>query len=227
MQRIPEPELMDDAEQARAYANADFSEPHQAFVERFAQCFPRHRPRRVLDLGCGAADVTIRFARSNPECDLTGVDGAPAMLALATEMIARARLDHRVHLRATRLPDKTLPQHAFDTLISNSLLHHLADPQVLWRTLDGCAEPGAAVFIMDLRRPDTRQQAGRLVEEYSGNEPEILKRDFFNSLLAAYRPEEIAAQLARAGLSGLQVEAVGDRHVVVYGRLQKLSQKRN
>ena len=38
-------------------------------------------------------------------------------------------------------------------------------------------------------------------------------------LLAAYRPEEIAVQLARAGLSRLRVEAVGDRHVVVYGLL--------
>jgi SAM-dependent methyltransferase len=219
MQRIPEPELMDDAEQARAYAGADFSEPHEAFVERFAQCFPRHRPRRVLDLGCGAADVTIRFARAHPGCELTGVDGAPAMLALARDAIMRARLDHRVHLLEVRLPDKTLAQHAFDTLISNSLLHHLADPQVLWRAVADCAEPGAAVFIMDLRRPDTREQAGRLMQEYSGNEPEVLRRDFFNSLLAAYHPEEIAAQLARANLSGLQVEAAGDRHVVVHGHL--------
>ena len=219
IERIPEPELMDDPEQARAYAGADFSEPHQAFVERFAQCFPRHRPRRVLDLGCGAADVTIRFAHAHPECELTGVDGAPAMLALAREAITRVDLDHRVHLRAVRLPDKTLAQHVFDTLISNSLLHHLADPQVLWRAVVEYAEPGAAVFIMDLRRPDTREQAGRLGQEYSGNEPEVLRRDFFNSLLAAYRPEEIAVQLTRVNLSCLQVEAVGDRHVVVHGHL--------
>jgi SAM-dependent methyltransferase len=219
IERIPEPELMDDPEQARAYAGADFSEPHQAFVERFAQFFPRHRPRRVLDLGCGAADVTIRFARAYPSCELTGVDGAPAMLALARDATTRARLNHRVHLREVRLPDTSLAQHAFDTLISNSLLHHLADPQVLWRAVADCAGPGAVVFVMDLRRPDTREQAGRLVREYSGAEPEILQRDFFNSLLAAYRPEEIVAQLARVNLSGLQVEAVGDRHLVVYGHL--------
>ena len=219
IERIPEPELMDDPEQARAYAGADFSEPHQAFVERFAQCFPRHRPRRVLDLGCGAADITIRFARAYPGCELTGVDGAPAMLALAQEAVTRAGLVDRIQLREARLPAGDLPPHSFDTIISNSLLHHLADPQVLWRAAVDCAEPGAAVFIMDLRRPDAREQAGRLVQEYSGNEPEVLRRDFFNSLLAAYRPEEIAAQLARVNLSCLQAEAVGDRHVVVYGLL--------
>ncbi|MBI3777502.1 MAG: class I SAM-dependent methyltransferase [Gammaproteobacteria bacterium] len=219
MKRIPEPELMDDTEQARAYAGADFSEPHQAFVERFAQCFPRHRPRRVLDLGSGAADVTIRFARAHPGCELTGVDGAPAMLVLAKEAIVRAGLDDRIHLCAAYLPEGDLPPHHFDTLISNSLLHHLADPQVLWRALGDYAAPAAALFVMDLRRPDTREQAAELVREHSAAEPEILQRDFFNSLLAAYRPEEIAAQLAPAGLTGLQVEAVGDRHLVVYGFL--------
>lgn len=218
MDRIPEPELMDEPEQARAYAGADFSEPHQAFVERFMQCFPRHRPRRVLDLGCGAADIAVRFARAYPGSELVGVDGAPAMLALAKESVVRAGLDDRIQLREARLPAGDLPLHCFDTIISNSLLHHLADPQVLWRALRDCAAPEAALFVMDLRRPDTREQAGRLVREYSGIEPEILQRDFFNSLLAAYRPEEIAAQLACAGLSGLQAEAVGDRHLVVHGR---------
>jgi len=219
MERIPEPELMDDPEQARAYASADFSEPHQAFIERFAQCFPDHAPRRVLDLGCGAADITIRFARAWPDCELTGVDGAPAMLTLAHEAVARAGLERRVRLKEAHLPAGTLPHRAFDTLISNSLLHHLHDPQVLWRALADHAAPRAAIFVMDLRRPDTRGQAGRLVQEYAGTEPEVLKRDFFNSLLAAYRPEEITVQLGQARLSGLRVEAVGDRHLIVHGHL--------
>lgn len=219
MERILEPELMDDPEQARAYANADFSKPHQAFVERFAQCFLRHRPQRVLDLGCGAADVTIRFARAYPDCELTGVDGSAAMLALAHKAIRREKLARRIHLNETRLPAATAPGHAFDTLISNSLLHHLHDPQVLWRAVTEYAEPRAAVFVMDLCRPDTRARASRLVNEYSATEPEVLKQDFFNSLLAAYLPEEIAAQLKQARLFRLQVEAVGDRHIVVQGYL--------
>ena len=219
MERIPEPELMDDPAQARAYANADFSEPHQAFVERFTQCFPGHAPQRVLDLGCGAADITIRFARAYADCKLTGVDGAPAMLELAREAVAHAGLERRVRLKEAHLPAGALPHRAFDTLISNSLLHHLHDPQVLWRALMDHAAARAAIFVMDLRRPDTRAQARHLVDEYAGTEPEVLKRDFFNSLLAAYRPEEVAAQLAQAGHSGLQVEAVGDRHLIVHGHL--------
>ena len=219
MDRIPEPELMGDPAQARAYAGADFSEPHQAFVERFRERFPGHRPRRVLDLGCGAADVTIRFARAHPECKLTGVDGAAEMLALAREAVAGAGLTERIKLVEARLPEIALPRRTFDTVICNSLLHHLADPQTLWNACAEHAAPGAAVWVVDLRRPGSRAQVERLVRQHAGAESEILQRDFFNSLLAAYRPEEIATQLARAGLARFKVEAVGDRHVIAYGFL--------
>ena len=88
MDRISEPELMDDVEQARAYAAADFSEPHQAFVEHFRQRFADCNPKQVLDLGCGPADISIRFARAYPQCTLTGVDGAAAMLALGRDAVS-------------------------------------------------------------------------------------------------------------------------------------------
>lgn len=211
---------MDEPEQARAYAGADFSEPHQSFVGHFTRCFPRHSPQQVLDLGCGAADITIRFARAYPECKLTGLDGSSAMLLYASEAVTQTGLSGRINLITARLPGAALPMHAFDTVISNSLLHHLHDPRTLWDAVKQYARSAATVFIMDLRRPDSRQQADALVGQYAGAEPEILRRDFFNSLLAAFRPDEIAGQLSRAGLSHFRVEAWGDRHVIVYGKME-------
>lgn len=219
MERIPEPELMDEPEQARAYAHADFAEPHEAFVERFRQCFPRHQPQEALDLGCGAADVTIRFARTYAQSRLTGVDGAAAMLDHARAAVERAGLEERIWLHQARLPQSDLPRHSFDTVISNSLLHHLRDGRILWRVVSEHAASGAAVFVMDLRRPGTREQAHSLVQQYAGTEPEVLQRDFFNSLLAAFRLEEITSQLEQVGLIHFKVEAVGDRHVIVHGRM--------
>jgi SAM-dependent methyltransferase len=156
MQRIPEPELMDEPEQARAYARADFAEPHQAFVERFRRCFPGRRPRRALDLGCGAADVTLRFARAWPESQ-THRRGrfAAAMLVFAREAVAQAGLEDRIRTAAGCIfPTRTCRDRVFDTVISNSLLHHLHDPQVLWEAVKRhYAAPGAAVFVMDLAPP--------------------------------------------------------------------------
>jgi hypothetical protein len=47
----------------------------------------------------------------------------------------------------------------------------------------------------------------------------VLQEDFFNSLKAAYRVEEITEQLKATGLDMLNVEACSDRHLIVYGNL--------
>lgn len=89
---------------------------------------------------------------------------------------------------------------------------------VLWQMVNQFAKPGAAIFVMDLMRPDSQEQAEAMRRQYAANEPEILQQDFFNSLLAAYTPEEVKAQLQKAGLGHLKVEAVSDRHLLVSGR---------
>jgi ubiquinone/menaquinone biosynthesis C-methylase UbiE len=218
MERIPEAELMDDTEQARAYAHADFSEPHQAFVEHFHRCLPDHEPKHVLDLGCGPADISIRFARAHPACTITGIDGARAMLSFGRAAVEAAGLSTRIRLLKLRLPAALPTSVSFDTVISNSLLHHLAEPAVLWQTLKQAR--GAAVLIMDLLRPSSERSAQALVEQYASDEPPILRTDFYHSLLAAYRPEEIREQLQAAGLDHcLRAEVVSDRHLLIWGTL--------
>lgn len=219
MQRIPEPELMDDPAQARAYAEADFTAPHEAFVDHFAQRFPEFSGGAVLDLGCGPGDVTLRFARRYPQARILGIDGAGAMLALARTAVERAGASGRVRLEHLRLPSDALARAAFDAVISNSLLHHLHEPQVLWQAIRHAARPGAAVFVMDLLRPDSRAAAVALVEQYAADAPAVLRQDFFNSLCAAWRPDEVRAQWARCGLEGMRVEVVSDRHWVAWGML--------
>lgn len=211
---------MDDPAQAAAYAQADFETAHASFAGRFRDAFPGlELTGRVLDLGCGPCDVTRRFAAEFPHCTMDAVDGAANMLRFGREVIGRAGLDRRVRLIHSILPGTPLPAGAYDAIISNSLLHHLHKPAVLWESVVRHARPSAAVFVMDLLRPPTVRDALALVEAYCGDEPEILQRDFYRSLCAAFRPEEIRAQLQEAGLGYLSVKAVGDRHVVIHGRV--------
>ena len=219
MQRIPEPEeLMDDPAQAMAYARADFSEANQLFNDLVERQAGRDLNGRLLDLGCGPADIPIALAHRHPGLQIDALDGATAMLDLAREKLAEDRVaGERVRLRCGYLPCSDLPHKAYAVIVSNSLLHHLGDPAVMWQTVTHAAMPGAHVVVMDLARPASVLAADALVESHALNEPEVLRRDFRNSLLAAYTVEEVVDQLHTARLDKLQVQMVSDRHLAVCG----------
>ncbi|MCY4642434.1 MAG: methyltransferase domain-containing protein [Gammaproteobacteria bacterium] len=221
MQRLPEPELMDDPAQAIAYARADFEAAHSTLVQHFPRVFADlEPPNTVLDLGCGPADISVRFAHMYPSCRIDAVDGAPCMLQQAQACIEAAALQHRITLHLQRLPDCELPEKNYGAIVSNSLLHHLHEPRHLWATICRYASSRTAIFICDLCRPQSIEQAEALVTRYAAGEPDILRRDFYNSLLAAFTPDEVRAQLDTAGLRDLRLEAISDRHLLVYGRLE-------
>lgn len=219
MERLPEPELMNGEAQAQAYAEADFEEPNGNFLALFKQHFPDFSPGGYgLDLGCGPGDITLRFAEAYPGLQMHGVDGAEAMLERAGMALQRRpELMGQVELIHAVLPDLAPLQGNYRMVVSNSLLHHLHRPETLWRTIADVAAPGAPVLVMDLFRPANQAQARDIVNTYAAGEPEVLRQDFFNSLLAAFTLEEIQAQLDDAGLEHLQVAKVSDRHVAVWG----------
>lgn len=222
MKRRPEPELMDEADQARVYAEEDFSEPNSRFIELLSErAGPRLDEAQAVDLGCGPADIAIRFLRAHPRARCDALDGSAAMLDHARAELARLPgVAQRCRLIRDALPSLQLPCQHYDVILSNSLLHHLHDPQVLWRTLSEIAKPGADVLIMDLMRPASAAWVEALVETYAGGSPELLRRDFRNSLFAAFEPQEVTDQLAEAGLAeGLEVAVISDRHLAVLGRM--------
>lgn len=222
MKRRPEPELMDGTEQAHAYAAADFNASNSLFIELLRGLKPGPLDgARALDLGCGPADIVIRFLRAYPKATCDALDGSQPMLDLARNALAaRPEIAERCRLIRDVIPSAQLPESHYDLILSNSLLHHLHDPQVLWKTLVTTAKPGALILIMDLMRPASPGWAEALVETYAANEPEVLRTDFRNSLFAAFQPAEVTAQLAEAGLADcLETQVVSDRHLAVLGRL--------
>ncbi len=218
MERVLEAELMDDPEQALVYARADFETENQGFVDRFLQYYPDLKEGHVLDLGCGPADIPIRLARALPECRITGVDGSAPMITLGHEAVRAAGLAERIALRCERFQDTALAERA-DAVISNSLLHHVPNALQFWYAVRTLAKPGAVVLVMDLLRPDSPEAARAIVDRYAADEPAMLRRDFYNSLLAAFTDDEVAAQLTEMNLSRLLIDVPDDRHWIVGGRL--------
>lgn len=220
MKRRNEPELMDEAGQVAAYANADFEEPNSRFLEIFRSAFPeKHVQGTILDLGCGPGDILVRFARAYPACGCLGVDGAGKMLDFARNAVSRQGLGERVQFVQATIPTDRLGDNAYEVILSNSLLHHLADPDDLWNAVKRHGKKDCRVLVVDLLRPETEAEAKAIVCRYSGNEPEILQHDFFHSLLASYTMSEVGQQLQKAGLTHFTLKQVSDRHWAVTGSL--------
>jgi len=217
MMRTAEPELMLREDQASAYAAADLFELNEPMVARFQACFGMRLEGTLLDLGCGAADVSIRFCRAYAGIHVVGVDGSATMLAEGRRAIKTAGLESRIRLEQRHLPDPALETGAFDAVIANSLLHHLQDPALLWRTMALAAKPGAPILCMDLRRPAGLEAASGMVIRYAADARPVLQDDFFKSLCAAYTAREIRGQLDGAGLGRFQVVELGELHVAVSG----------
>ena len=216
MDRVLEPEVMDEDAQVLAYAQADFAEENQGFVDRFREYFPEFSEGHILDLGCGPGDIPLRLARALPLCRVTGVDASAPMIRLAEQAVLQAGLSGRVTFRCERFQEVAGASQA-DAAVSNSLLHHVPNPLQFWHRLRLLVKPGSPVLVMDLLRPESPEAAQAIVDQYAADEPAVLRRDFYNSLLAAFTEDDIGAQLARMNLTRLLIDVPDDRHWVVGG----------
>ena len=208
---------MTDEQQALAYAKADFSTSNQWYVDQLLADYPVELGN-ILDIGCGPGDVMLRLASARPNVRITAIDGSNAMIELARKAVQSAGLQQRVTALQGYVPGLPLEERSFDAILSKDLLHHLPDPMVLWSEARRLGRSGAAIYVMDLMRPESPQAAHNIVETVASDELPILKADFYASLCAAFTLEEAKAQVKQCRLP-LEVTQVSDRHMVIKGVL--------
>ena len=219
MNRVLEPELMDNTEQAKIYASANFKQENQCFVDRFVQAHSDELDNaHVVDLGCGPGDILIRLIKAHPTLHVTGIDASQPMIDIAQHSIDEAKLGDRIKLKCQRFQDVTFST-PVDAIISNSLAHHVPNPLQFWYAIKTMAKPGAPVLVMDLIRPESIEEAQAIIDQYASQEPPQLQKDFYNSLLAAFTEDDVAAHLAELNLSRLLLDIPDDRHWIVEGRV--------
>jgi len=216
MERVPEPEIMGIEEEAKVYDMADFSVVNQAFANRVLELVP-YPQGTLIDLGCGPADILIRIFRMAPRIFLLGLDGAEAMIRLASRRVKKEGLGSKIYLIQSDAKSLNFPDSCFDVVISNSIVHHLPDPLPFWNEVKRVTKPSGTILIRDLSRPDTPEDAWRIVERESGTEPQLLKDLFFYSLRASFTEDEVKEQIATASLGHLNVRMSSDRHWEVSG----------
>lgn len=218
--RTPEPEIMDSETEARDYDAMDHREVNAAFcVDLLAV---RSGPRRVLDAGTGTALIAIELCRRAGEATVEAIDRAGPMLALGRANVQRAGVEGRIHLAMLDATDTGRPDGAFDTVMSNSLAHHIPDPRALFAELWRLVGDGGLLFVRDLARPDDARQIERLAERYasvpgdaSAQEKARHERQralFVASLHAALTMDEVRTMTAPLGIPGAAVRMTSDRH---------------
>lgn len=108
--------------------------------------------QRVLDLACGTGTLAIWIKQQQPQTDVTGVDGDPAILSLASRKALEARVSVKFdHALSDSLP---YPDAHFDRVVSSLFFHHLSweNKERTARELFRVLRPGGEIHVADWGR---------------------------------------------------------------------------
>jgi len=161
---------------------------------------------RVLDVGCGAGDVSLLLAEAvGPDGTVTGIDVDPAILVLARARAAEAGLAN-VSFRAGDLADLRLEEPA-DAVAGRLILLHVKSPAATVRAVSRLVRPGGLVTFQEINMPRCRAvPATPLATRYIGWTIDAFRAAGVNPNLG----EQVASLLGEAGLT---VEGVASANV--------------
>ncbi|MEO9590715.1 class I SAM-dependent methyltransferase [Rhodopirellula bahusiensis] len=232
--RVMEPTPGDLAADASAYQAMDHQQVNNVFVDDLlggGAVGPR-----VIDLGCGPAGIPLilseRWRAAEDAGDLAGssfadgqlqilaVDFAVEMLELVQFEIELVGMQDLVYLQQIDLTDpEGLQEDLSQTIISNTVLHHLPNPITAIQVATRALMPGGRLFIRDLFRPDSEEEIERLVElhtDFAADTevpPEFAPSQLLRqSLWAALTLEEAREMVESVGIPADVIQMTSDRH---------------
>lgn len=210
--RVLEPEVMDSDQDAREYDAMDHAAVNAVFVKDLLAVLNVDQPLEILDLGAGTGQIPIELCRRMPWVRVVAVDAAESMLAVARANVAAAGLVDRIELvlaDAKRLP---FPSRSFPVVISNSIVHHIAEPAEVLAEAMRVLVPGGFLFHRDLCRPHDEVELERIVAAYASNATPYQKKLFSDSLHAALTLDEMRSLVFGFGIAAETVRMTSDRH---------------
>ena len=88
MERVPEPELMEEKEQVISYDEADFSEGEVNLINQINYYLLRNNislgeKDLIVDLGCGPGNISEKLAIKWPNTEVVVIDGSKEMILRA------------------------------------------------------------------------------------------------------------------------------------------------
>jgi tRNA (cmo5U34)-methyltransferase len=112
-----------------------------------------HPIRRVLDVGCGAGNYTLKLRQElGSDFDVDLLDLSPKMLARAAQRVGAA-VKGSVRLIEADFRQASLQNGSYDVILAGAVFHHLRaedEWQAAFRKVYRLLAPGGSVWISDL-----------------------------------------------------------------------------
>ena len=217
IERILEPEVMDDELEAQEYDQMDFMDVNTDFAVLASELGDTSRSLSVLDIGTGTAHIPLILSDLCPNWQIIGVDLAESMLALGEKNIQKAGKSEQIQLQL--IDGKKMPyeDHCFDLVISNSLVHHIPEPIDLLQQIDRVVKKSGIVIIRDLFRPNSIENIEHIVAQANLDYSPRQKKLFYDSLHAALTVDEVTELTTQIGWENAKVYQSSSRHwTIVY-----------
>jgi ubiquinone/menaquinone biosynthesis C-methylase UbiE len=192
----------------------DHAAVNESFVTDFlaAMTGSLPRPSLVLDIGAGTALIPVELCRCAANLHVVAVDAAHHMLATARRNVAAAGLADRIQLIRADAKELNFGSCSFDAVISNSILHHIAEPRQVIAEALRVARPGAIQFHRDLCRPGSNSEVERLVSLHGNDATPYQQKLLADSLQASLALDEIRSLVVAIGFAPETVQMTSDRH---------------
>ncbi len=103
------------------------------------------RGKRLLDLGCGAGENSVYFAKRGARCVAT--DYSPGMVDVALKLAAANGV--KIEGRTANAMALDFPDNTFDLVYASNLLHHIPDPKTALREMHRVLKPAGKMCFWD------------------------------------------------------------------------------
>lgn len=208
--RVLEAEVMDSPEDASDYDAMDHREVNQAFVDEFLAAKPD--VRHVLDLGTGPGRIAIEVCSRHAAARVVGIDLAVSMLDVAATNARKSRMEDRIEFVLADAKQLPFADEGFTAVMSNSIVHHVADPRSVFSEAIRVVARGGVIFFRDLLRPRNEIAWRALVDHYAAGCNPHQRKLFGDSLRASLTLDEVRDLVTSFGYPAETVAATSDRH---------------
>ena len=209
--RTLEPEPVDLRDEAAQYDAMDHAEVNRVFVDDLVS--GGDVGPRIIDIGCGTARIPIEICQRDDAWSVMAIDSSVEMLEIAKMQIDFAGMLDRIFLEHATVAELSQFESGMaDTVVSNSLIHHLPDPLLGLEMAVRLVGEGGRVFIRDLARPESDDEVEQLVQLHAKGESEYAQQLFRQSLHAALTLAEVRQLTSGLGIGEADVQMTSDRH---------------